>query len=186
MSKRQRSDVLTGGSGDVNPQIWHLIAYASAPATLTETAFSTPIARLSKSGNRITIMELLKVAWISGANPVIAAAGETAATHYCDIITRTNPGGTPGPGTPGWIDGVHYERSGAFTAAGTYLHSVDRVVIHDLTDGAGHGILLATDQLIVSVSGTQVTTAFGASVAIYYRFKDVDLSEYIGIVQSQQ
>lgn len=66
---------------------------------------------------------------------------------------------------------------------------------HDLTDGAGHGVLVATDNIFLTlqtaatVVGASATitaaTGFG-ECAILYRFKEVGLAEYIGIVQSQQ
>lgn len=70
----------------------------------------------------------------------------------------------------------------------------ESVDVHDLTDGAGHGILVATDNIFVSCSisvgsvfVTQADAATGAaSCNILYRFKEIALAEYIGIVQSQQ
>ena len=61
--------------------------------------------------------------------------------------------------------------------------------LRDLTDGAGHGILVATDSIFLTgyvpsnwyTNGTN--TVF---VKLLYRWKDVSLAEYIGIVQSQQ
>jgi len=78
-----------------------------------------------------------------------------------------------------------------------YIASVDNegVDIHDLTDGAGHGILIATDNvylsfdvLISSPSGVSVSVLVGSYLQcdLIYRFKNVSLQEYIGIVQSQQ
>lgn len=78
-----------------------------------------------------------------------------------------------------------------FSVFSTDNESVD---VHDVTDGAGHGILVATDNIFVacnftvaSVFSTTADTASGAaSCNILYRFKEVALAEYIGIVQSQQ
>jgi hypothetical protein len=76
-----------------------------------------------------------------------------------------------------------------------YEFSTDNeaIDIHDLTDGAGHGILVATDniwltgQLIVAAPGGISVIASGVVFCdIFYRFKKVTLQEYIGIVQSQQ
>lgn len=70
----------------------------------------------------------------------------------------------------------------------------EAVDIHDLTDGAGHGILIATDNIFLVVQG--LLTSYGAATTgaiqafaqadLIYRFKEVALAEYIGIVQSQQ
>lgn len=70
----------------------------------------------------------------------------------------------------------------------------DSVEYHDLTDGAGHGVLIATDNIFLNVQVTNAAfnnvTADAISATfncdILYRFKEVKLQEYIGIVQSQQ
>lgn len=58
----------------------------------------------------------------------------------------------------------------------------------DLTDGAGHGILVAVDKFYAQIHSTYV--AWGGTGGIdfkfLYRFKKVSLAEYVGIVQSQQ
>jgi hypothetical protein len=60
-------------------------------------------------------------------------------------------------------------------------------IMKKLTDSNGHGLLVATDQLFMNVD-TQNTAqkTFSAVARVGYRFKDVGLTEYIGIVQSQQ
>lgn len=66
------------------------------------------------------------------------------------------------------------------------------VDIHDLTDGAGHGVLIATDSIWLTgfingaVPDIGTTAAVNVYAEILYRFKKVSLQEYIGIVQSQQ
>jgi hypothetical protein len=70
----------------------------------------------------------------------------------------------------------------------------ESVDIHDLTDGAGHGILIATDNIYLGVNaslssfnlGDADPIVGGVSANLIYRFKEIGLSEYIGIVQSQQ
>jgi len=77
------------------------------------------------------------------------------------------------------------------TAFSTDNASVD---IHDLTDGDGHGILVATDNIWLTaqlsdsaIGGTSSGPISGTvSAELFYRFKKVTLQEYIGIVQSQQ
>lgn len=71
-------------------------------------------------------------------------------------------------------------------------------IIHDLTDGAGHGILIATDNIYLNALVAYVDADTSAAYAgapsfifaasnceLIYRFKAVTLQEYIGIVQSQ-
>lgn len=77
---------------------------------------------------------------------------------------------------------------------GVFSTDNESIDIHDLTDGAGHGILVATDQIfltqqtgLTSMGGSTADTITGFVQAdLIYRFKEVKLQEYIGIVQSQQ
>jgi hypothetical protein len=55
----------------------------------------------------------------------------------------------------------------------------------DLTDGAGHGFLVATDQIYAQIASTNTGAAQSCDVKIMYRWKNVGLQEYIGIVQGQ-
>lgn len=63
---------------------------------------------------------------------------------------------------------------------------------HDLTDGAGHGVLIATDNVWLTaflngaVPDIGTTAALNVYADLLYRFKKVTLQEYVGIVQSQQ
>lgn len=75
---------------------------------------------------------------------------------------------------------------GAFTAAGSLSNVYNQMLEMDLTDGAGHGLLLATNSIFMQGD----TTLFTPAVAVFdckmlYRFKTVDILEYVGIVQSQ-
>lgn len=77
-----------------------------------------------------------------------------------------------------------------------FVYSTDNesVDFHDLTDGAGHGLLVATDNIFLSVQTTNIAFVGESADSIVgfvaadliYRFKEVALAEYIGIVQSQQ
>lgn len=73
-----------------------------------------------------------------------------------------------------------------------YSADNEGVDIHDLTDGAGHGVLIATDNIWLTafingaVPDIGTTAALNVFCEILYRFKKVTLQEYIGIVQSQQ
>jgi len=74
----------------------------------------------------------------------------------------------------------------AFTAGGSVAQVQDVFKTFDCTDGAGHGILVATDSIFISCSQIGYTAAAPIAFKIMYRLKTVSLTEYIGIVQSQQ
>lgn len=73
-----------------------------------------------------------------------------------------------------------------------YSTDNEGVDIHDLTDGAGHGVLIATDNVWLTawlngaVPDIGTTAQLNVYAELLYRFKKVTLQEYIGIVQSQQ
>lgn len=77
-----------------------------------------------------------------------------------------------------------FDQTVRLTTSGMLLAS--RMLELDLTDGAGHGYLIATDQIFVNVVSTTTSAANTVSYKIMYRWKNVGLAEYIGIVQSQQ
>lgn len=58
--------------------------------------------------------------------------------------------------------------------------------IIDLTDQAGHGIIFAGQNIYLSAAYTTVTTAAETFKArVLFRWKNVSLKEYIGVVTSQ-
>lgn len=57
--------------------------------------------------------------------------------------------------------------------------------VQDLTDGAGHGLLIATDNLYLGVDSEATGFAQSVQCKILYRWKNVSETEYVGIVQSQ-
>jgi len=186
--KRGSGGGLTGGTGDVNPQFFNMSQTQSAADTTTTGTFPIPIQRLPQGG-RSQVMEVLKIFWNRTAMPASASATEAA-----DIIAFAISTTSFGTTTP--INGIAnprviYQRAdtnrSAFTAAGTYMfQDVGQNGNIDVTDGAGHGILVATDNIFLQVASTTTGAANTVDTKLLFRWKNVGLSEYIGIVQSQQ
>lgn len=187
MKRGRYGNALTGGTRDVNPQ-WYKGKVSTIVADTPETlAFISPVGKgiFAKTGWS-TVMELLKVQVILPAYTDIGAAAETDKSRILTIGTR-DFGTTVTLGDEPSILCYHFDALlGAFTAAGSYGIYIPNTHIYDLTDGAGHGILVATDYIYVQAD----TNTFGVTstfrFALLYRFKNVPLQEYIGIVQSQQ
>src|SRR3972149_1303038 len=57
--------------------------------------------------------------------------------------------------------------------------------IYDLTDGNGNGLLVATDFIYFVTANVGGTGSISAVVKILYRLFEANLTEYIGILQSQ-
>lgn len=183
---------LTGGSGDVNPQFISGLAQflGQTPPYSKLVQYQTipnPVSKLPRKGAKVTVLEVLKIyAKFQYEHPPHVAANNDF-FQMISFSTKPHP------------DGDYYRfgqsqclfqiESGYYiigvAPVSYYVHDPDQPFEYDLTDSAGHGILVATDSIYVA------TEAFGyefqneMSWKIMYRFKNVSLTEYIGIVQSQ-
>jgi len=183
--KSMPKDTLTGGTKDVNPQFYSGVAHMSAADTTTSTGFPLPVTRIP-TANNVTIIEVLKVYCDLQDLGAIAEVTEISESVMA-IFTTVNFGVTKAYfNEPNCWAFFRKNREAAFTAGGTYSDTSEEPLVLDLTDGAGHGILLATDQFFVQVSSTNTVALNSCFFKILYRFKTVGIAEYVGIVQSQQ
>lgn len=186
-ARANSSDNLTGGTGDVNPQLLSDSAAQSAADTTTTTQLTLPIQRIaSNAPSQAIVMEVLKIYVQMPAFGSIASAAETSDSMNLVFSTRNTGTTNQSMSDPQVFAVARSIRQGAFTAVGTYGYQEFPIIMLDLTDGAGHGILIATDQIFLQAisAGTGNTNTF--QYKILYRWKRVSLAEYIGIVQSQQ
>lgn len=185
MKRRRVADTLTGGTKDVNPQ-WFggCLAQVGVNVALSFEV-STPISRLPKYGNKVTVMEILKFS-ATLPNEYFANVNETEKLSQITLGTKNFAAVAVGWDDPSVIAHLSYEMKGAFTAAGTYGFGVLMPIIQDITDGNGHGVLIATDNMYIQIATVGFIAIGQWRFKILYRFKDVSLTEYIGIVQSQQ
>lgn len=190
MAKRRRTTGghLTGGTKDVNPQYMHGELILSATDAITEAAFNTPVVRIPGAASRVTLMEVLKIFWFPHQPNNTSPADQW---NIQTVTFSTIPQGIaaiPGYNEPNIFCQMKASKEMSFTALGTgYCYSPMYPFMTDLTDGAGHGFLIATDRIYVQGDSQGMTP----SVAhfpwkILYRFKTVGITEYVGIVQSQQ
>lgn len=187
MPKRGRSSELTGGTGDVNPQYFNMTSQAAVTTAFASTVVPTPINKFPEGSGRVVIMEVLKVLfYATGSASAILTPFNRSLRMY---VTTKNFAATeplnPADGTIVAIGKRDWISSG--TPANT--NAVDWPLMVDLTDGAGHGMMVATDNLFLGIiqAGATLEPYTGTIVAkLIYRFKKVSLAEYIGIVQSQQ
>ena len=186
MAKRRRtSNTLTGGTGDVNPQFMTLQFTPAIPGVVQTVPFITAINRLPSTYQKLVVMEVLKVFYEYPDCPPVASAIEIARTCTMGVSTQDH-GTTPITwAMPDVFSMNTRQLYGAFTALGSIVGQTDQMIVQDLTDGCGHGVLVATDTIYGQLSG-DVVFATHYKVKILYRMKNVTLTEYIGIVQSQQ
>ena len=186
MSKKRPGESLTGGTGDVNPQFLHGQVVQSGADTTTTTQFALPISKVQSGGSQATIIELLKIFVDFPAFPA-AAAGQAVMTQAINFTTVTFGTTAAEFNEPNMFGRLQLESHNSFTAAGSMynLYNGGPYVL-DLTDGAGHGILLATDNIFAQAATASTGNTNTIRFKFLYRFKKVGLLEYIGIVQSQQ
>lgn len=173
------SRTLTGGTGDVNPQWLTINATQSSADALTTQSFPIPIQRLptGRSGARAQVLELLKV-------HVYAPASVEVDNAIVASLTTRNPGesSTIAASNTGVI--LRWRRQVYLTTSGQVeTKEPDQ---YDFSDSAGHGTLIAVDTIYMQISSTSTSVANEVTMKLLYRWKNVSIQEYVGIVQSQQ
>jgi hypothetical protein len=184
MKRARTGDQLTGGSGDVSPQILVNPVVMAAANTYFNDQIGLPQIRLPTRKGKSLVLEMLGVHVIHPPLDTAPAAGGTSAQSQFQLATSA-------------IAAIDFTNAkvqvgqsilwrGAFSAGGSFEQSQQLDQFYDTTDGAGHGILIATDNLFMGVNTIGFTAAATFTMRLLYRFKEVGLDEYIGIVQSQQ
>lgn len=187
---------LTGGSRDVNPQFINV--KTGNQIALNQTVylnFVLPVTRIP-GAKRVTLIEILKLYWQFNEYPKIHRGPivENKSTYMglylgnqSSLLSFDNPLTIANK----YVEtiGCQYQAKTEVpfdTFAGFYKLEMPWSV--DLTDGAGHGMLVAVDSLtlVIHTTGYVEEERNGAELKILYRFKGVTLQEYVGIVQSQQ
>jgi len=186
---KRKGGTLTGGIGDVKPQLLTISnAASSADAVFTTTQFGVPVPRIGPKQDRAIIMEILKIYFYDdsindigdnanrtflGLSTVsLAATGDTFAQASAQSFIAD----------PRCIAAV--ESAHAITTSGGW--NVTLPIVVDLTDASGNGVLVATDSIFLTSAQLGATT-LGVTVAkILYRQYEAGMLEYVGIVQSQQ
>jgi len=134
---------------------------------------------IGTSQSKATIIEMLKVWFYSAHNST-----QNSALNIF-LSTRTVEADFSGHIDPATIASVcklvHRDGSGSVA-----IMDQNWPVEIDLTDGAGHGVLVATDKMFLSVVSEGTGDTNDVTCKILYRYKTVGITEYVGIVQSQQ
>ena len=193
--KRKRGG-LSGGTGDVNPQWFSTsVTQSAADTTTTQAVSSPPGIGLSQSGKSLA-MELLKMAVtfdsigaLYGSLPGAGTAGTVVRRVYLGNknFSTTEPPLKSGDATVvGWVDDEIFIAD--TTAANLdFAVGVQQPFVFDFTDGAGHGLLYANQNLYIQLvsGGTGIVNT--ARVKMLYREKYITEPELLGLVlQSNQ
>lgn len=189
MSKRGKMSggSVTGGTGDIKPQL--LTAQATQPAVNQYgiTNINLPVPRFGGNRSKATIFEILKVFFYFG----IADDADLLHVQFMHLAT-TDLGRASGDTSSGAtlladLDQTNVIASGikqfvTTTSGGGFTKTP---LVMDVTDNNGNGVLVGTDKMVLLIGSSSGTTLIGGVVKILYRQVNVGVQEYVGIVQSQ-
>lgn len=178
------NDRLTGGTGDVNPQILNMVVpNPAAHNAFQQTIFNLPVSRLASS---FLAIEILKI-WLLHAPDTYEVGKDELRQYHLQIGTRSHAS-LAFDQPDNFFIYVHTAHLHTMAAKTSDLAAVERQqYMQDYTDGAGHGIVVASDHLYVGHQTALWHAAHepSAMIRILYRFKSIPLTEYLGVIQSQ-
>lgn len=174
------SQILTGGSRDYKPEYMTLTASAANNASATST-FPLPVMRnfSSSNGANAQVIEVLKVlvefpeVYSQAAAFVDVRLHLSTKNHGTTATTLADPDTFAACGLQSY-----------FTTSGNAI--IPSAQSFDFTDGMGNGILIATDNVYCQLTNTATGQTITCSLKILYRIYSASVTEYVGIVQSQQ
>jgi len=156
---------------------------SAADAFLNVQVF-TPISRLTKKAGKITVMELLELEVVVTNNNATTLTFLDASGDNMQfaLMVGTVPTAFPFFGQGNVL--AYFGLTGLLTTSGTFQFKYP--FRYSFVKRDGKGILLAVDsfQFAFDSNGSGFTNRVDAK--LQYRFVDVTLEEYVGIVQSQQ
>jgi len=170
---------LTGGTGDVNPQILTFDLRQEVADDGITRAFRIPVPRYSTKGGRSIVFEVL---WIDTVYVVTPQVFDIDQFILGALSTSTNTALT----SPTTFSMESLDATVGDVGNTDVGQLVRTTVRRDFTDGAGHGLILAVDTIYAEVGSNNTAIRAWIVWKIGYRFKEISLAEYIGIVQSQQ
>lgn len=186
----------------MNPQIFHADTFTLTGGGFQNTPQNRTIrlpiqpGQLVFNDNTVEVMEILKV-FYSGQNNVTSGSAASRVRLVFSIFTGTQTAGSEQLES-GWGLGNVIAHGNKFhirlndvAQAGT--GEIDYSWVIDLTDGAGHGFVVGSSTLTHSfeweagggLAGPTINSC-NNSFALLWRVKRVSLTEWVGIVNSQQ
>ncbi len=161
---------------DVYPQFMSFSTTMSATDTTTSERVQMPIAR-RPGAKKVTVIEVLSVS--------IDIAGDTFAAGDIStvLLSFRDPGEVAVPTFSDPNVWFFYNSNTVVTTSG--LAFVQMPWKNRYDTGGGKGFLIATDSIFTQVSSASQAGPLTAHFKVLYRFVEVGLQEYIGIIQQQ-
>lgn len=174
MSKRRRGNGINV-SIDRFPQFMVGDVIQTGADVDTAKAFPTPIPRIGTM-KKATIMELLWIVFELPSNVSLNAAAENLFVQFYGGVTEASPSKLTNVSATIASWGITSQGVNTGTLPGRY--------VLDLQSRDGYGFLFAGDKINCNVLSTNTGVANTIRFRIYYRFVEVPLQEYLGIIQS--
>ncbi len=159
---------------DVFPQFMSFSVGETTANTFRSVRIQLPVAR-QPGAKKITVIELLQV--------IMAIEGEEFANgDIWDVgLGFRNEATMPELSDPN----LFYRTQRRITTITSGTAVTEEPSIQRYDTGGGKGFLLATDSIFAMVSSTSMAAAITAHFKLLYRFVEIGLQEFIGIVQQQ-
>lgn len=187
--RQQGRGKLSGGGGrpaksfgiDLYPQFISGDLILSSANTFTTERISMPISRMARTGKTITVMELIRFEMVTSVLDFVGNADQAAWGLTVGLAPTANVGlNDPRAVSFNVLDWIF-----SLTTSGAAGVLYTQPYFYNFQDTNGFGFLLATDFLNVWGNTTQMAAAANFQWRLFYRFVDVKLPEFIGILQSQ-
>jgi len=161
---------------DIYPQWLDFEVLQTGTNVWTTEPVPLPVPRVRREvGDQVQLIEILKVI----LSPNVNEAPDASRVSLKLLTKDFDSDPKEGPATIFTVS-IEPESSGA-----DYAYAFIEPYMFDLTDGMGHGYLVAVDTLYVGCASGGMASPTGGSGRIYWRFVSVSLAEFLGLIQSQ-
>lgn len=176
-TKRPRGDVLTGGTRDVNPQLLGGNVVMSAANTFTQAEIDVPVLRVGFTNAKAQVIEVLGV-WFNYSGEDLDAAAESFRMQLCTSSQAAMLGFSSGQNI---VPQVQVQNNLLTSGAS----ATENVYYRDMSDGDGHGVIVAVPTIFLGMTSTGLGAAAAGNIMMKYRFKNVPLTEFVGLSIAQ-
>jgi len=173
----EKEGSLTGGTRDVNPQIFRMQMETTNTLTQQEYQIGTTILPDKKG---VYVMEILKVIWEwvgTGDIQTVLTSGEIRAS----LCTEAPIGGTGSWGSSPFLFSKFSWNLWLQDNGGSAAGYNPNIFVYDLSDGAGHGFLVASNNLYLTVDTNDLDTPVQVDCALLYRWKKISMPDFVGL-----
>ena len=176
---------LTGGTGDVNPQWVAFTAVQTGNDVFLQQTFDLPTnPSMPVRSNKAMVLEFLRVQFLWSLDTTQSPA--TPQRHSAVLSTATVDIGAGLSTIQSSVNAITTDQFLTFQAgAGATVFTRDVAKVYDLTDGAGHGVIIASKSINLIISTFNTATSNRVVVRILYRYKEVTITEFITLAQFQ-